>query len=115
MKYQLVPPNDHRRNAAEKVIQVFKDHFVSVLCGTDEKFPMQLWRAILPHAETQLNVLRKSANKPSTAAFEHLNGPHNYDLHPFAMLGSTVEIHVMPANRRTWAAHIKPGFYLGPS
>ena len=115
MKYQLVPPNDHRRNAAEKAIQVFKDHFVSVLCGTDEKFPMQLWCAILPHAETQLNVLRKSATKPSMSAFEHLNGPHNYDSHPFAILGSAVEIHVMPANRRTWAAHTKPGFYLGPS
>ena len=36
MKYQLVPPNDHRRNAAEKAVQVFRDHFVSVLCGTDK-------------------------------------------------------------------------------
>ena len=115
MKCQLVPPNDHCRNAAEKAIQVFKDHFVSVLCGTDEKFPMQLWCAILPHTETQLNVLRKSATKPSISAFEHLNGPHNYDSHPFAILGSAVEIHVMPANRRTWAAHTKSGFYLGPS
>ena len=35
MKYQLVPPHDHRRNIAEKAIQVFKDHFVAVLCGTD--------------------------------------------------------------------------------
>ena len=42
MKYQLVPPNDHRRNAAEKAIQVFKDHFVSDLLVIDEKFPMQL-------------------------------------------------------------------------
>ena len=31
MKYQLVPLNDHRHNIAEKGIQVFKDHFVSVL------------------------------------------------------------------------------------
>ena len=76
---------------------------------------MQLWCAILPHAETQLNVLRKSATKPSISAFEHINDPHNYDSHPFAILGSAVEIHVMPANRRTWAAHTKPGFYLGPS
>ena len=41
MKFQLVPPNDHRRNIAEKAIQVFKDHFISVLCGTDITFPMQ--------------------------------------------------------------------------
>jgi hypothetical protein len=38
MKYQLVPPNDHRRNIAEKAIQTFKDHFVSILCGTDKTF-----------------------------------------------------------------------------
>ena len=42
MKYLLVPPHDHRRNVAEKAVQVFKDHFVSVLCGTDTDFLMQL-------------------------------------------------------------------------
>jgi hypothetical protein len=41
MKLQLVPPNNHQRNIAEKAIQTFNDHFVSVLCGTDAKFPMQ--------------------------------------------------------------------------
>ena len=35
IRHQLVPPNDHRRNIAEKIIQVFKEHFISVLCGTD--------------------------------------------------------------------------------
>ena len=41
MKYQLVPPNNHRRNITEKSIQTFKDHFVAVLCGTDAKFLIQ--------------------------------------------------------------------------
>ena len=53
MTYQLVPPNDHRRNVAEKAIQIFKDHLIAVLCGTAENFPMQLWDQILPHAEKQ--------------------------------------------------------------
>ena len=57
MKYQLVPPHDHRRNIAEKAVQTFKDHFVAVLCGTDAKFPMQLWCRILRQAEHQLNLL----------------------------------------------------------
>ena len=47
MTYQLVPPNDHRRNVAKKGFQTFKDHFVAVLCGTDETFPLQLWCQIL--------------------------------------------------------------------
>lgn len=40
MEYQLVLPNKHRINVAEKAIQVFKDHFLSVLHGTYDKFPM---------------------------------------------------------------------------
>ena len=101
MTYQLVPPHDHRRNAAEKAIQIFKDHFIAVLCGTDENFPIRLWCALLPQAVVQLNMLRPSVTDPSMSAFEQLHGPHNYDAHPFAILGGAVEVHVMPKNRRT--------------
>ena len=65
MTYQLVPPHDHRRNAAEKAIQMFKDHFIAVLYGTDEMFPIRLWCALLPHAVVQLNMLRASAVNPN--------------------------------------------------
>ena len=47
MKYQLVPPHDHRRNFAKKVIQVFKIHFISILCGADKSFPLHLWDRLL--------------------------------------------------------------------
>ena len=57
MKYQLVPSNDHRRNVAEKVIQVFKYHFVLVLCRTVAGFPMSLWCQLFGQAEHQLNML----------------------------------------------------------
>ena len=60
MKHQLVPPHDHRRNAAKKAVQNFKDNFIAVLCRTDAMFPLQLWCQLLPHAETQLNMLRQS-------------------------------------------------------
>ena len=115
MTYQLVPPNDHRRNVAEKAIQTFKDHFVAVLCGTDENFPLRLWCQILRQAEHQLNMLRRSRTDPSMSAFEHMHGPHNYDANPFAILGCEVEMHVMPKNRRTWESHTKTGYYLGTS
>ena len=77
MKYQLLPPNYHRRNRAENGIQVFKDHFVSVLCGTDDNFPLQLWCQILRHAEHRLNMLRKSRVTPSVSAFAHMYGQHD--------------------------------------
>jgi hypothetical protein len=33
--YQLVPPHLHRRNAAERAIQTFKEHFVAGLSSVD--------------------------------------------------------------------------------
>jgi len=33
MTYELVPPDEHQRNIAEKAIQTFKDHFIGVLSG----------------------------------------------------------------------------------
>ena len=38
-KYQLVLPNIHRRNIAERVIRTFKSHFLAILAGVDSDFP----------------------------------------------------------------------------
>ena len=90
MKYQLDPPHDHRWNIDKKYIIVFKDHFVLVFCGTDKNFPLQLWCQIFPHAEHQLNLLQKSRVVPTTSAFTHMYGQHDYDAHPLALLGCEV-------------------------
>ena len=102
VKYQLVPPHYHRQKIDEKEIQVFKDHFVLVLCGTDKIFPLQLWCHILPHAEHQLNLLLKSWEVPTISASAHMYGQHDYDAHPFTPLGCEVKIHVMPSGRKMW-------------
>ena len=41
-KWQLVEPHNHRVNAAERAIQIFKNHFISGLCTTDIEWPLQL-------------------------------------------------------------------------
>jgi hypothetical protein len=46
--YQLVPPHCHRRNAAERAIRTFKEHFVAGLSSVDPSFPMHLWDRLLP-------------------------------------------------------------------
>ena len=72
MKFQLVPPNDHRRNVAKKAIQVFKDHFISVLCGTDVSFPMQMWYQILCQAESIPSLAQpKKAHQGGNAQVEN--------------------------------------------
>ena len=98
MRYQLVPPNDHRRNISEKALQAFKHHFGAVLCGIDVMFPVQLWCCILRQAEHQLNMLRKSGVNSEVSSFKILYGKHDYDANPFAPLGSAVQMHVMPGN-----------------
>ncbi len=60
MTYQLVPPDDHRRNMAKKAIQTFKDHFVGVLSGCAASMPIHLWCQLLPQIEWQLLLLRQS-------------------------------------------------------
>jgi hypothetical protein len=50
VEYQLVPPRCHRRNAAERAIQTFKEHFVAGLSSVDPTFPLHLWDRILPQA-----------------------------------------------------------------
>ena len=41
--YQLVPPNMHQSNAAERAIRTFKAHFISILAGVAPDSPRNLW------------------------------------------------------------------------
>ena len=58
--FQLAPPHVHRRNAAERAIRTFKNHFIAGLCTTDRAFPLKLWDRLLPQALITLNTLRGS-------------------------------------------------------
>ena len=40
--FQLVPPDTHRINAAEREIRTFKAHFLAVLLGVAPDFPQFL-------------------------------------------------------------------------
>ena len=55
IKYQLVPPDIHRRNAAEREIRTFNAHFLYILSGIASDFPKFLWYHVLPQTETTLN------------------------------------------------------------
>ena len=65
MTYELVPPSCHQRNAAEVAIRNFKAHFLIILAGVDDDFPMQLWDKLLPQAEITINLLRQSNATPT--------------------------------------------------
>jgi hypothetical protein len=42
-RFELVEPNNHRVNAAERAVRTFKNHFIAGLCSTDPNFPIALW------------------------------------------------------------------------
>ncbi|KAL7532914.1 hypothetical protein ACHAXR_004935 [Thalassiosira sp. AJA248-18] len=86
---------------AERAIQAFKDHFIGVLAGLHDKFPMHLWCRLVKPAEMLLNLLRQSNITPKISAFAHLHGPHNFMKQPLAPLGCPVLAHEKPDKRGT--------------
>ncbi len=115
MDYKLVSPGQHRGNQAEQAIQTFKAHFISILAGVDNKFPLLLWCHLLKPTELTLNLLHQSRVAPKILAFEHVHGTHDYMQKPFAPIGCAVQTHVKPNNRLSWDTRSEPGFNLGTS
>ena len=102
VKYQLVPSHIHRRNAAERAIQTFKAHFLSVLAGVADDFPRNLWDLLIPQKELTLNLLRQSNSTPEISAWEAFHGVFSYNHTPLGPLGCRVIIHKKVGARYTW-------------
>jgi hypothetical protein len=64
-KYQLVPPDMHRRNATKHGICTFKDNFIAILASVDMSFPKSRWDLLIPHTELTLNLLHQAMVNPS--------------------------------------------------
>ena len=113
--FQLVPPHVHRRNAAERAIRTFKNHFVAGLCSTDRNFPLHLWDRLLPQALLSLNLLRSSCINPNLSAWAKVHGTFDFNRTPLAPPGTRVLIHEPSTVRETWAPHAVEGWYIGPA
>eukprot|EP00804_Cyclotella_cryptica_P003825 CCRYP_018936-RA/>CCRYP_018936-RA protein AED:0.22 eAED:0.20 QI:0/0/0/1/1/1/2/0/637 len=115
MTYQLVPPDDHRRNIAEKAIQTWKDHFISALSGTADNFPStsgvsssHKWSANSTYSDNQTAI------------------PRYHHMHTFTATMTTTLTHLFLSEWRHWsmtnltaeksfAQHCMKGFVLGNS
>ena len=115
MTFQLVPPDNHHCNLAERAIQTWKDHFVDVLSGTASTFPLHLWCQIVNQAERQLLLLQQSHVNPKIFAYAHMYGAHDYNSAPFSPIGMETLVHDKPKKTRTFAEHCSKGFILGTS
>ena len=113
--FQLVPPHNHRRNLAERAIQTFKDHFITILCSVNPDFPMHLWCKLLPQAELTLNLLRTSRINPKLSAYAQMHGQFDFNRTPLAIPGTKVIVHEKPSQRQSWGNRGVDGWYLGPA
>ena len=113
--FQLVPPRLHRRNAAERAIRTFKNHFIAGLCSVDKNFPLHLWDKLLPQAEMTLNLLRGSRINPRLSAYAQLHGHFDFNRTPLAPPGIRVLVHIKPSERTSWSPHGEDGWYTGPA
>ena len=102
IKYQLVPPNTHRSNAAERDICTFKAHFISILAGVDPDSPMNLRDLLLPQMEVYLNLLQQETLDPSRSAWAYFYGPFNYDATPLGPLRCNIMAHKKTGTRKLW-------------
>ena len=111
---QLVPPNNHRANNAERAVQTFKNHLIACLATCDPDFPIKAAPAILAFVLLTLNLLRHS-NISDLSAHEEMYGifdSNRYLLHPPGTRVITLD---PPENRLSFAPHGVEGFYVGPS
>lgn len=115
LEHQLVPPGQHRVNAAERAIRTLKNHLIAGFCTIDPIFPMHLWDRLVPQALLTLNLLRGSRINPKLSAYAQVFGQYSYNRNPIAPPGTHILIHEKPADRTTWAPHAVDAWYVGPA
>ena len=114
-RVELTPADQHRRNVAERAIQTFKGHFIAVLAGVADGFPINQWDELLPQTILTLNLLRQSNVAPNISAYAYHHGSFDYNRMPIAPMGCAVQFHIKPGRRTTFGEHSGDGFYLKTS
>jgi hypothetical protein len=115
--YQLASPHNHRLNPAERAIQTFKNHLISILHGCDNKFPAWLWCQIIPQVIMTLNMLRRSRINPKLSAYTQIFGVFDYNRTPLASIGTRTVAHQRTTQQgcTTFADHGVIGWSIGPA
>ena len=59
IKYQLVPPSNHREKNAERSKQNFKNNFIAGTCSVDKNSNLQFWDRLIQQVTISLNFIIK--------------------------------------------------------
>ena len=114
ISYQLVPPNNKRRNSAERANRTAENQVICCFAGADKSFDTKLnGHLLLPQAEITLNLLRESNTEPGVSAYVALRGIFDFNATPMAPPGCPVVVY--NKQRPKLAAHGVRGYYIGPA
>ena len=83
--FQLVPPDVHRPNAAERAIRTFKAHFLAILAGVDSALPSSIWDTLLSQTKLTLNLLCQATLAPDMSALQRSHQLRRHTAHPHWM------------------------------
>ena len=89
IKYQLIPPHNHRRNAAERPIRILKNYFLAILAGADSNYSISEWDRFVPQAELTVN-LRNARVNANLSSHAYLFGNFNFNATLLALLDTKV-------------------------
>ena len=79
IKYQLIPPNSLRRNAADHAIHTFKSNFITCIYAADPDYPTKYWDCFLPQENLTLNPLLQCNSNPKLSVYVDLHGIYDYN------------------------------------
>ena len=102
-------------NAANKIVEIFKNLFVSGLCTFKNKIQLQLWCDLLHQLETILKFLYIKCINSKVSAFAVLEGNFNFNHIPLTYPGTNVFLYIDPTQRKNWEIHAKYVWYFWPA
>ncbi|KAL7475540.1 hypothetical protein ACHAW6_001448, partial [Cyclotella cf. meneghiniana] len=95
-----------------RAIQTFKSHFIAILSGVDNSFPINEWGSLLLQAVLTLNLLHNANIAPKISVYTYHHSPFDYDRLPLVPICCTVQFHVKSGCQRTWGEHSMDGWYI---
>ena len=112
VEVDIVPPNDHRTLPAERAIRTFKEHFISILAGTDPAFPAHEWDRLISQAELTMQLLLPAPGDDTMSRYELIHGKA-YDFYKYPVLPIGSLVVVKDPDHASMGLRGLPVFYLG--
>ena len=109
----MIPPNQHRQNAAKRAIRTLKSHLLAGLAICDPNYSLKEWDRLLQQAELTINLLRNSCLKPRLSAWAYLFGNFIFTKCPLLLPGTKIFLHSKPGKRANWTFYGEQNYYIG--